>query len=75
LLATSERCLTVWVALSIIAGILLGRTVPGPFQAPVRMTLAEVKMPEFLVACALELALLAGTVAASPATRRHRSPL
>src|SRR3954471_3416412 len=44
-LGTFERYLTVWVALCIIAGILLGRLVPGPFQALGRMTLADVNIP------------------------------
>src|SRR3954447_18813166 len=44
-LGTFERYLTVWVALCIIAGILLGRVVPGQFQALGRMTLAEVNIP------------------------------
>ena len=44
-LGTFERYLTVWVALCILAGILLGRLVPRPFQALGRMTLAEVNIP------------------------------
>src|SRR6478736_2897738 len=44
-LGTFERYLTVWVALCILAGIVLGRLVPGPFQALGRMTLAEVNIP------------------------------
>jgi ACR3 family arsenite transporter len=44
-LGTFERYLTVWVALCIIAGIVLGRLVPGPFQVLGRMTLAEVNIP------------------------------
>src|SRR5580704_11878158 len=44
-LVTFERYLTVWVALCIIAGIVLGRLVPGPFQVLGRMTLAEVNIP------------------------------
>jgi ACR3 family arsenite transporter len=44
-LGTFERYLTVWVALCIIAGIVLGRLIPGPFQALGRMTLAEVNIP------------------------------
>jgi arsenite transporter len=31
-LGTFERYLTLWVALCIIAGIVLGRLIPGPFQ-------------------------------------------
>jgi len=48
-LGTFERYLTVWVALCIIAGILLGRLAPGPFQALGRMTLAEVNIPVALL--------------------------
>src|SRR5215467_12336967 len=44
-LGTFERYLTLWVALCIIAGIVLGRMVPGPFQALGRMTVAEVNIP------------------------------
>jgi arsenite transporter len=44
-LGTFERYLTVWVALCIIAGIVLGRLLPGPFQALGRLTLAEVNIP------------------------------
>src|SRR5260370_14993673 len=44
-LGTFERYLTLWVALCIIAGIVLGRLVPGPFQALGRMMVAEVNIP------------------------------
>ena len=44
-LGTFERYLTLWVALCIIAGIVLGRLVPRPFQALGRMTAAEVNIP------------------------------
>ena len=44
-LGTFERYLTLWVALCIIAGIVLGRLLPAPFQALGRMTLAEVNIP------------------------------
>src|SRR6476619_3510119 len=40
-----ERYLTVWVAFCIIAGIVLGRLAPGPFQVLGRMTVAEVNIP------------------------------
>jgi len=40
-----ERYLTLWVALCIIAGIVLGRLLPAPFQALGRMTAAEVNIP------------------------------
>src|SRR5579863_8307525 len=44
-LGTFERYLTLWVALCIIAGIVLGRLVPAPFHALGRMNLAEVNIP------------------------------
>ena len=44
-LGTFERYLTLWVALCIVAGIVLGRLAPGPFQALGRMTVAEVNIP------------------------------
>lgn len=44
-LGTFERYLTLWVALCILAGIVLGRFVPGPFQALGRMTIAQVNIP------------------------------
>src|SRR5712671_2186754 len=40
-----ERYLTAWVALCILAGIVLGRVLPGPFQTLGRMTVAEVNIP------------------------------
>jgi ACR3 family arsenite transporter len=44
-LGTFERYLTVWVALCIIAGIVLGQLLPAPFQALGRMNVAEVNIP------------------------------
>ena len=44
-LGTFERYLTVWVALCIIAGIILGQLFPAPFQALGRMNVAEVNIP------------------------------
>ena len=40
-----ERWLTLWVALCIVAGILLGRLVPGLFQVIGAATVAEVNLP------------------------------
>jgi ACR3 family arsenite transporter len=40
-----ERYLTVWVALCIVAGILLGQLLPGVFQAIGRMEYAHVNLP------------------------------
>src|SRR5436305_1259563 len=44
-LGTFERYLTAWVALCIIAGIVLGQLAPAPFRALGRMPLAEVNIP------------------------------
>ncbi len=40
-----ERFLSVWVALCIVAGILLGQFLPGVFQAIGRMEVAQVNLP------------------------------
>ena len=40
-----ERYLTVWVFLCIVAGIALGQTLPGAFQAIGRMQVAQVNLP------------------------------
>src|SRR6202171_304164 len=48
-LGTFERYLTVWVAFCIIAGIVLGRLLPEPFQALGRMNVAEVDLPVALL--------------------------
>jgi len=40
-----ERYLTLWVALCILTGIVLGRLLPAPFPALGRMTVAEVNIP------------------------------
>jgi arsenite transporter len=44
-LGNFERYLTVWVALCIVAGILLGQLLPAPFHLLGRMTVAEVNIP------------------------------
>jgi len=44
-LGTFERYLTLWVALCIIAGIVLGRLLPEPFQFLGHITVAEVNIP------------------------------
>ena len=48
-LGTFERYLTLWVALCIIAGIVLGQLMPAPFQALGRMNVAEVNLPVALL--------------------------
>jgi arsenite transporter len=40
-----ERWLTLWVALCIVVGILLGQFLPAPFQALGRMEVAQVNIP------------------------------
>jgi arsenite transporter len=44
-LGTFERYLTLWVALCILAGIVLGRLLPGPFHLLGGLTVAEVNVP------------------------------
>ncbi len=44
-LGTFERYLSLWVALCIAAGVVLGRLMPAPFQALGRVTVAEVNIP------------------------------
>src|SRR3954463_6868278 len=44
-LGTFERYLTWWVALCIVAGIVLGRIAPEPFHLLGRMNVAEVNLP------------------------------
>ena len=48
-LGISERYLTVWVALCIVTGIILGQFFPAPFQALGRMTVADVNIPVALL--------------------------
>ena len=40
-----ERWLTLWVTLCIVAGVLLGKFLPAPFQALGRMEVAQVNLP------------------------------
>ena len=44
-IGTFERYLTLWVALCIVAGIVLGRAIPGVFHAIGGATVAEVNLP------------------------------
>jgi ACR3 family arsenite transporter len=48
-LGAFERYLTLWVALCIIAGVLLGQLMPAPFRALGRMNAAEVNIPVALL--------------------------
>ncbi len=44
-MGTFERYLTLWVALCIVAGILLGQAMPGLFRALGTATVAEINLP------------------------------
>ena len=44
-MGTFERFLTLWVALCIVAGIVLGQLMPGAFRAIGEATVAEVNLP------------------------------
>ncbi len=44
-LSVFERWLTLWVALCIVAGVLLGQLFPAPFHALGRMEVAQVNIP------------------------------
>lgn len=44
-LGVFERWLTLWVALCIVAGVVLGQLFPAPFQALGRMEVARVNLP------------------------------
>src|SRR3712207_9543216 len=44
-MGTFERFLTLWVALCIVAGIVLGQLMPGVFRAIGEATVAEVNLP------------------------------
>ncbi|HSG95572.1 MAG TPA: arsenical-resistance protein, partial [Afifellaceae bacterium] len=40
-----ERYLTIWVALCIVAGVMLGQVLPGAFQAIGAAEIARVNLP------------------------------
>ena len=44
-MGTFERFLTLWVALCIVVGIVLGQTIPGVFHALGEATIAQVNLP------------------------------
>ena len=48
-LGTFERYLTLWVALCIVVGVVLGQLLPAPFHALGRMNVAEVNLPVALL--------------------------
>ncbi len=63
-----ERYLTLWVALCIIAGIVLGQTLPGLFHALGAATIAEVNLP---VAALIWLMIVPMLLKIDPAALRH----
>ena len=73
-----ERYLTVWVALCIVAGILLGQLLPGVFQAIGRMEVAQVNLPVGLLIWVMIIPMLVKVDFGSlhevrhiPGNRRH----
>src|ERR1700693_6232241 len=53
-----ERYLTLWVALCIVAGIVLGRLLPEPFQELGRITVAQVNIPVAILIWLMIVAML-----------------
>ena len=53
-----ERWLTLWVALCIVAGVILGQQLPGPVQALGRMELAQVNVPVGLLIWVMVIPML-----------------
>ena len=66
-----ERYLTVWVALCIVAGIALGRLLPGPVQAIGRMEVANVNLPVGLLIWIMIVPMLLKVDFAALAQVRH----
>jgi hypothetical protein len=72
-----ERYLTVWVALCIVAGVALGRLLPGPVQAIGRMEVAQVNLPVGLLIWVMIIPMLlkidfGALHRGTPALARHR---
>ena len=53
-----ERWLTLWVALCIVAGVIVGQQLPGPVQALGRMELARVNIPVGLLVWVMIIPML-----------------
>ncbi len=71
-LGTIERYLSLWVALCILAGIVLGQLLPAPFHALGRATVAEFNLPvAVLVWLMIVPMLLKIDLAALGQVRRH----
>jgi ACR3 family arsenite transporter len=57
-LSLFERCLTLWVALCIVAGIALGHGFPAPFQEIGRVEMAQVNLPVAVLIWAMIIPML-----------------
>ena len=53
-----ERWLTLWVALCIVAGVLVGQWLPGPVQAIGQMSVAQVNLPVGLLIWVMVIPML-----------------
>src|SRR3989339_543755 len=53
-----ERYLTLWVALSIVAGLLLGQFMPGVFQAVAGLEIAKINLPVGLLVWVMIIPML-----------------
>ena len=76
-MSTFERYLTLWVFLCIVAGIVLGQSLPAPFQAIGRLEIAKVNLPVGVLIWVMIIPMLLkvdfGALAAGPpALARHR---
>lgn len=63
-----ERTLTLWVAVCILAGIILGRLLPGPFHAAGAATVAQVNLP---IAVLVWLMIVPMLLRVDPQALRH----
>jgi len=59
-LGTFERWLSVWVALAISAGLLLGNIFPGPFAALASLQIASVNLPVAVLIWAMVYPMMVG---------------
>jgi len=59
-LGTFERLLSVWVALSIAAGLVLGSLIPGVFQTLASLELASVNLPVAVLIWAMVYPMMVG---------------
>lgn len=59
-LGTFERLLSLWVALAIVAGLILGSLVPGVFQALASLEVASVNLPVAVLIWAMVYPMMVG---------------